>query len=550
MKYLFLFLYIYTIPSFLSAKKINSPNDQTMAICLIGITTDEKLGNEFQKSAKLPDSFFEIDLERKVLPSPESSTMGMDGSNQIDENTLIKWLNNQKVGQQILVSYFNRQEDGSFNFVKCIENGLLDSQKIDKIFELSDKRGNILSEVESLDQINQTFLLIFHFYNLHTMEDDYEKNEVEKDSRILNGFIVSFDTYLIKFDFNNAIAAKFFRDYWNTEESVNMETKSEAFEKTEFPFFIIWAKKNEIAAVQQNQTNDSPDEIQMSKNELMKRLIALSVKEEGSFVTDNMVTGIKPISAEWGKKENIKFDRSYSIYENHINKDGKLLPKRMGIVKAMKIVNNKDVQNKTTETSTFYQISGRKIDNYGMYLKEKKNIGINLYMGDNLGGIKNTIGRFEYYFSRNFNDSYEPGKMAKGLTSIKIYIEGCFNEKSYLLEGNNEDFKFIRGSIGINKDYYPFRFLHWGPFLGYGMEYAKMTDSQELISTNFVETGVRLGINIFSGLQIIGSFNKYFLIKTVWMNAERDVVSANCDYSLFFPDRKKYSLSLGLRVML
>jgi hypothetical protein len=92
--------------------------------------------------------------------------------------------------------------------------------------------------------------------------------------------------------------------------------------------------------------------------------------------------------------------------------------------------------------------------------------------------------------------------------------------------------------------------MHWGPFIGYGMEYTRQTRSENLLSTNFAEFGSRLGINLRHNIQLIGSVTWYHLINSVLLNEARDVLEPHYDYKSTFPDRTGVGYSIAFRLML
>ena len=248
-------------------------------------------------------------------------------------------------------------------------------------------------------------------------------------------------------------------------------------------------------------------------------------------------------------KDSLKFEGRFAVYKNILQND-RLIPVRIAMVKSMNALNNNVGSSENQNLYAFYQIAGKKINNNEIYLKKKPDRGINLVAGNTFNGLSAATGRFEYYFSKTMGDLVKPGKPGKGLTSVKVYFEGGQKKKSYLFNENPEYFTFTRGTFGINKDYYPLPYLHWGPFLGYGMEFARWENSENFISTNFTEFGARLGVNLFHNLQIIGSASYYYLINSVLMNSGSNVIDPDFNYTETFPDRSNVGFNIALRLML
>ncbi|MBN1987657.1 MAG: hypothetical protein JW761_15200, partial [Prolixibacteraceae bacterium] len=216
----------------------------------------------------------------------------------------------------------------------------------------------------------------------------------------------------------------------------------------------------------------------------------------------------------------------------------------------MKIVDNRPGRKGENDLSEFYQIGGKRLTAAGMYLEKNNDIGINLAFERSFTGPVNTSGRIEYYFSKLFDGTIPPGKRANGWTSFKIYLEGGYNNGTYFLEEAKRKFEFFRGAVGVGKDFYPSRKFHLNPFVAYGIESATYSGSRNSISTNFVETGLRLGVNVFHNVQIIGTVKNDFLINTILLDGEREVLQENFNYNQTFPNRKGVSVGAGLRMML
>lgn len=263
------------------------------------------------------------------------------------------------------------------------------------------------------------------------------------------------------------------------------------------------------------------------------------IERQGSFIIGHI-----------DEKNSRLLDRRYAVYENQPQKNGEVKPVKVAVLKSMKSPYVQSDLPGNLYRTPFYQIAGKRINEQNTYLHKAAGTGFNLIAGNTFNGLSGTTGRLEYYFSRNLGDMILPGKAGKGLTSVKFYFEGGQKKEPYLLNNISENFTFTRGSFGIGKDYYPLRFMHWGPFAGYGLEYTKWENSDQLISTNFAEVGARLGINILHNLQVIGSATYYHLINSVHMDGNRDVIEQEFDYKNTFSDRPGFGYNVALRLML
>lgn len=260
---------------------------------------------------------------------------------------------------------------------------------------------------------------------------------------------------------------------------------------------------------------------------------------------------LKPyIIAEDTNNQTLKFDHRYVVYEYEILKNGTTNPKQVAVLKSMKAPKSSIGALTHENLAKFYQISGKKIEINHTYIKSRRDFGLNLIAGNTFNGLSGSTGRVEYYLSKTMGDMILPGKTGKGLTSVKIYFEGGQKRNNLQVDEITDQFTFTRGSIGFGKDYYPLRFMHWGPFVGYGMEYTRQTRSENLLSTNFAEFGSRLGINLRHNIQMIGSVTWYHLINSVLLNGNGDVLEPHFNYKFAFPDRSGLGYNIAFRLML
>jgi hypothetical protein len=478
---------------------------------------------------------------------------------KLKENDIAKWLNENKVGQQILSIWFNRQPDGSFNVDILKERGLFNANDNDFIVASSSKRGESSLMDMGMQLVNQSYVLAFDFYDIMTMEQYYNKNETATEKRTSNGYRASLNSYLLKLDFNDSVAAVFFRDYWVGENDPNKADRIAAFNNANFPFVAVSNQHNSVSATQTNPEQSSAPEVQKTKNELLDQMGTSAIemvftdieRQRQDFRVKAMVSNVKPISAKIGKKEGLKFDHRYYVLENKTKSNGDITSHRVAVVKSMKVADNRKVTTGQTEPSTFYQIAGGKVDNYGMFLEQRNDVGLNVFLGTTVSGLSGYTGRVEYYISKVFGDLVGKGKSGKGLTSWKIYGEGAYGQNSYDIDEFVDDFTFARFSFGIAKDFYPVSFLHWGPFIGYGVEsgdWESNTD-EDKIATDFVEMGARIGVNLAHNIQLLGSANYYMMISSEYQDKDGEVLNADFDYKGFFEDRMGLGISIGLRIM-
>jgi len=326
------------------------------------------------------------------------------------------------------------------------------------------------------------------------------------------------------------------------------------FEKAEFPFIFKKRQYTTATATQYNPGQVLAPKVQKTDEQLIDDMVKMSMEavlttienQNQDFRVKAMVSDVKPISAKIGKKEGLKFDQRYFVMENRTRNNGDIYSKRVAVVKSMKVVDNRHVTTGQTQSSAFYQIAGGKVDNYGMFLQQKNDIGMNLYLGTTTGGLPGFEGRLEYYISKAFGGAKSGGRF---LTSWKVYVGGGYSQDYYEIGDFDDDFTFTRFSVGIAKDFYPLHFLHWGPFVGYGLESASWeTGGEDELSTDFIEAGLRIGFNLTHNIQLMGSATSYSMISSDYVDAVADT-REEFDYATAFEDRFGLGYNVGLRIM-
>jgi len=567
MKKLIILIAIFTVPFFLDAQNVvesaktsknyvSSEYDRN-AITFIGLDYSENLSEQVVKvlaQKKAPDKYYDNSILENIIKTGIKRDSMLGFPVPADDKLISRWLNEHKVGQQILSVWFNRQPDGSFNVDVLKERGLFNANDNDFIVASASKRGESSLMDMGLQLVNQSYVLVFDYYGILTMAQSYQKSETPVEKRIMNGFKSELQTYLFKLDFNDSVAAVFFQNYWTGADDPARDAKASAFEKAEFPFVFLKRQYTTATATQYNPGQVLAPKVQKTENEMISTMLDMSIesvlttieKQKQEFRVKAMVSDVKPISAKIGKKEGLKFDQRYFIMENQTNAKGEVTSKRVAVVKSMKVIDNRQVTSGQTKPSTFYQIAGGKVDNYGMFLQQKNDIGMNLYLGTTTGGLPGFEGRLEYYISKAFGGAKSGGRF---LTSWKVYVGGGYSQDYYEIGDFADDFTFTRFSVGVAKDFYPLHFLHWGPFVGYGLESASWeTGGKDELSTDFVEAGLRIGINLTHNIQLMGSATSYSMISSELTDSESGT-KEDFDYDIAFPDRFGLGYNFGIRFM-
>lgn len=502
----------------------------------------------------VPDKFYCTKINNKFLNPRIRRINSIDFAQEISPDTMMEWFAKHKIAQQVLSVWFNRQKDGTFNIDTLKARGMYNANDNEFQRATTSKRGiNALMD-EGLKLIDQSYILVFDFHNITSFEDFYRLNNTPKKERTQTGFIGDAKIYVYKLVFDENTANDFFEKFWITPGDPMSARKKTDFENHRFDFEV---KTKTITRIQASQSTKGLIKVRAKKTdreflrEMAQSALAMTLDGLEYYEPDvqvkAMVSDIKPIAAKIGKKEDLKFESRYFVYENQQDKEGNTDAKRIGVVKAYKVMDNREVTSGQTRPSLFYQIAGKKIDPFGMYLVSKDSWGLNLASGIQVGGKAGFQFRGEYYISKNLGRLVPAGRSGKCLTSVSFYTEfGVLNESQYPLG----KVAYSSLTFGIGKSIYLGRNFHLTPFWGIGYEQAKWDELYGgSVSEPRMEYGLRSGVNLRHNIQLMPGFS---MVQSMGQASEQDA-DGNTLGTYFgpaFDGRSGPAFSLGLRIML
>jgi len=458
-------------------------------------------------------------------------------------------LNEKKIGQQILSIWFNRQKDGTMNTEILNKRGLYNANDNEFIIASSSKRGIAKLVDMGLELVDKSYILLFDFYNITSYRDFYNYNQTPKKERTQTGYLANVRAYVLKLEFDKNTATDFFTNYWIYPNDPDESKKIKAFNEAKFNFKIYNLQYQNINVSQDKKINKylkrktKDDFFRELVQKAFDNLINELTKDKSAFKTKAMVSSVKPISAKIGVKEDVVFEERFFVYENRLKK-GKVKPKRVGVVKVYKVADNRNYSKGNTNSSSFYQIAGKKIDNQGMYLVSARDLGMNISSGTSTKGF---FIRGELYISKYMKNLIKSGHSGKWLTSMNLYGDINFGDKEYQYPiGNVEYFSFL---FGLGKSIYPSRFFHITPYAGIGFEQADWDNAEGYTASEHrYEYGLRLGLNLRHNIQLMADFGKIAKYGTATLE-DSDGNTVEDYYGNAFNGRLGSVSSFGFRLM-
>lgn len=545
-------------------KQIISSEYDRNALTIIGLKSDNPLADQLAKmidTVKFSEKFYTNDLGFRNVPyNVVVSIFDKAQQDKVFKTEIPKLLNENKVGQGIVAKWFNRQPDGTFNTDVLKERGIYNSDDSDLAIATSSKRGESTLMDAGLGLVDHSYVLVLGYSNLMTMNQYYDQIKAAPEARKMNGVKGDMIGLLYKLNFNDSVSAVFFQDMWANKGASDLKSKVAKFDANTFPLVPV---KNLIMPMQSTQYNAGQSlapKVQKTQDELLRDMVNSSITnvinqmtyQVSDFKVKAQIFKTNPIAVKIGKKEGLGYDQRYFVFENQQTRSGDQYSKRIGVIKSMSVADNRTVTKGETEPSYFYQVAGGKIDNMGMFVEQRIDAGLNLFVGYQQGAMSSIDARIEYYMGRLM---YGKAKgISKGMTSFKLYVDGGYNLGTFKnLDGKlprtEEKVDQLRVSAGLNKDFYLTHFLHFGPFAGYGIESATGKDSKYKVETQFVELGARLGINIQYNIQLVGSATYYVMFTPTAKDKDGTAIAKPEKFDTYFPDRGGLGYSCGLRFM-
>lgn len=397
------------------------------------------------------------------------ATTGISTSSNSDKikNVLIK----ENVGKQVLNYWL--QYDGTKFSSKLMENR--SSYNATDADVLRDQA----SKVKTLNLANKT--LLNNSFVMVTGPTSVERKVTKKGEVYYEALI---DAYVYKVNLNDSILTTVWENW--LDESANSNNKS-IYDNlnVEIDYVASVTKKSGVG--------ENPAQ---AINEAFGEILDPLEKKIGKWQVVTSIYRKHPLGAKIGKKEGLKNSDRYRAFKVVEDQNGNLEYKKVGFVRATKVINNTNVATGESDCSNFYQISGRTLRE-GMFLKQKKDIKLSVSGSYNTGGYNiaqvdidylvhtsNVLGVMQY---AGLSIGYDDGK--DGFSKKKaIYIPVTLNY-----------------GIGIH----PVRILEILPSIGVGADYYSLPSDDSSDDSKFdkqlayfAHGGVKVGLQIFYPIQI------------------------------------------------
>jgi len=315
-----------------------------------------------------------------------------------------KYLTKEKIANKLVAKWFNRQEDGSFDYNLVADRGVFNASFLETKSAQFSSDGEALLKTAGFELIDNTFVVInkFNFVanepvarvirdaaKVAAAQDIKIPMLLEKANKGLDavyektkeGYSIFATSYLYKLVWDDATSGIFFNDLYMDNSTVNPQKKL-AFDNSDL--FKLEFVGDESASglvtfsLSEKRTEDQI--IELSTRKIIDKVYAKLQKKYDVFKTKTPLYTGEPITAKIGMKEGLEGGEKFEVLEqNQDPKTGVVTYKSIGTIKVDKnliwdntveagdIINAENVSS--IDRTTF---SGGKKFASGMLIKQLK----------------------------------------------------------------------------------------------------------------------------------------------------------------------------------
>ncbi len=339
--------------------------------------THEEAIKEYFSTKLLPSKFNSHNLEQRFINRE-------NGKDQIVTNN--SYLDANKVANQLVAKWFNRDVKGAFNMSLIKERGFYDASILDINKAKLNTRGLSILADAGEELIGNTFILILDSrylnkedvgnvadagINLLSSKLGFLGSLAAKTAvkTVAKGYVVSTNAYLYRLNWNEEVSTKFYNDLWADSKSVNNVKKS-AFENANFFTLEYIGSDKAYSDVQSTSLTNKTETDLIGKATLKSIDNVISKLQENYdiFKTKTPLLTAEPeLTAKIGLKEGVTLKTKFEVLEQQLDENGKTKYVQVGKLKVSKkapIWDNQygadeDNKDQTTDRTYFEKVSGK-----------------------------------------------------------------------------------------------------------------------------------------------------------------------------------------------
>lgn len=344
----------------------------------------------------IPTRHIQVNGQRRYTDQ-EGNLTAPDRTRQIGD-----FLNVENIGLEIISYLFDRNpQTGQFSLERLYRRGAYNASDENIRVSRATKRGEEEIKEAGFNLIDRSYVLVYDYANI--------RYEYQAGSEIREGdyyWYASPAAYIFKIEWNEALQNKLFA-CWIDENTNSFEIgrRKKAFNQLQIRVkFIMRIADDDFSVctgIEEQRRNVAKGGKRTASDETLKETAftnliykaadALGEKIEtkhADFHIQNTLYALHPLRAKIGKKENVRINDRYFVYEYQMKDDNTLERRRRGVVRATpRIADNRTVTTGRTPATEFYQIAGGRLAE-GMTMEEKHSLHFNLDLGYRYGNLE------------------------------------------------------------------------------------------------------------------------------------------------------------------
>ncbi len=326
-------------------------------------------------SAEIPEKFNDHNIDLRTIAKVYDESLSKEEIKEAQKAAIAEYFSTNKIAKAVVAKWFNRSEQGGFNMNLISERGSYNASELDVKIAKNSERGLALLADAGEELIKNTFIVVNDFKYINK-EELAEKAKAglgfaaslaggggalgsKLAGKALDvagkGYVIKTTSNLYKLVWNEETAAIFYNDYWTDDTNFD-ESKKKAFDKSDI--FKVELVGTEVAWADlqsSSYTKKSEEElVAVATVKAVDAVIAKLQRKYEVFRTKTPLISGDPLSAKIGLKEGLEGGDKYEVLEQTIDKSGKTVYKRQGVIKVNKkqIWDNRFTAGEEREEST------------------------------------------------------------------------------------------------------------------------------------------------------------------------------------------------------
>lgn len=390
---------IFSITSYSQTETTSDLKYKRSSLYTLMVSDDSQEHSEAIKTSfmdkPIPEKFNNHLLSERTISKVSDASKSKSELDELQKTAISDYFTENHIAKLMVAKWFNRSENGGFNMDLISERGNYNATDLDVKIAKSSERGNALLSDAGEELIKNTFVVVNHFKYTNKEEVAEKAKSImsvagaiggSKVRQVTNvasegattfgkGYVIKTDAHLYKLVWNDEIAAIFYNDYWTEDGSID-EDRVKAFDESDIFTLEYIGTETAWADLQSTAYTTKTDEelISIATVKASDAVIAKLQRTHEVFRTKTPLLSGDPLSAKIGLKEGLEKGDKYEVLEQTIDKDGKTVYERVGVIKVDKshIWDNRYMASEESESEFEYTTFSGSSNKYfsGMLIRQ------------------------------------------------------------------------------------------------------------------------------------------------------------------------------------